>query len=399
MALSDRFVQRINDIESWLVSVRRDLHMHPETGFSEYRTSARVAEICRGFGLDVKQGVCGTGVVAVLNPRLSFPSIALRAELDGLALGDQKTVPYKSVNPGVMHPCGHDAHMAMLLGAARILSEFATTVNSRVTFIFQPAEEGPGGAKCLVNEGVLDGVDMVFGQHIDPSLDYGNVGVRRGAAMAALDKFEVKILGVGGHSGYPDKTIDSILVASHAIVALQSLVSRMTDPVENLVVNVGTITGGQKKTVVADHVVFSGSVRTFSQSLRRRVPTMMEQIIRGISETYGAEYEISYRTGYDPVVNDDSGVDVFESAATDVVGTERFHHLPPVMSSEDFSEYLKTTNGCFWWLGASNPTGNTNLHEAHFDIDERALTVGVQLLISTTLAAAVYLRREGTVNG
>lgn len=380
-------------IEPWLIKTRRDFHKHPELGFKELRTANIIKEYLIEWGLEVYPEIGITGVVGVLKGNQDSPVIALRADMDGLPIQDQKSVPYKSTIDGVMHACGHDAHITMLLGAAYILSKFKRDIPGKIIFVFQPAEEGPGGANRMINEGVLEGVDMIFAQHVDPMIPVGQVGIQEYKAMAAIDKFKLKVNGISGHGAYPHQSVDAILVSAHLITAFQSIVSRMIDPLKETVITIGTINGGYRRNVIADSVEMGATIRTFDPDIREKIPHLLERVIKGITSSYGATYKLDYEFGYDPLLNDPLSVQFFKELASKMDDIDSIQTLSPVMSSEDFGSFLSKVPGCFWWLGVGS---NIGLHNPMFDIDERALKIGVNLLINTAINALEFSKERGS---
>jgi amidohydrolase len=392
--MRERIRARIDELQPRVVEVRRDLHRHPELGFEEVRTSGLVAEAlgCLG-GLSIRTGVARTGIVARLRGEATSigprRTVALRADMDALPVQDQKRGPLCSGTPGKMHACGHDAHTAMLLGAAQVLSELRAELPGDVVFLFQPAEEGPGGAEPMIAEGALDGVDFVLGQHCLPSLAAGEIGVSDGAALAATDAFELRIRGVGGHGAYPHLTTDAIVVAAQVVTALQTIVSRTVDPLAAAVVTIGTIQGGYNFNVVADVVEMKGTVRTLDPALHEAIPKRLEAIVAGVCAAHGARYELDYRRKYPATVNHAEGTSLVRAVGRALLGPAAVHELRPSMGGEDFAYYLQRVPGCFWWLGVRHPSPEHpgyGLHHPAFDIDEEALKTGVAMLVEGALA-------------
>ncbi|KEO82184.1 hypothetical protein EL26_16740 [Tumebacillus flagellatus] len=387
--MRDRIADRIRDLHPKLVERRRDFHMHPELGFQEFRTSRIVADWLNELGLEVRTGVAKTGVVARLRGGKPGKTIALRADMDALPIQDVKSCDYKSTVPNTMHACGHDAHTTMILGAASVLSELREELQGDVVFLFQPAEEGPGGAEPMIAEGALDGVDFILGQHMAPVYPAGYMAVAEREAMAAADEFTLRILGTGGHGAYPHMTVDAVQITAQVITALQAVVARQVDPLQSAVLSIGTINGGYRQNVIADAVEMTGTVRTFDGFLREDIPKRMEQLIDGITKGYGARYELDYKFNYPAVINHKSAVDLMRRVAGEVLGRERVLEAPPSMGGEDFAFYLQKVPGCFYWLGCKHPDPvhvGYNIHHPGFDIDEQALYYGVQLMVEGALA-------------
>jgi len=389
-AQKERIEQRIRALHPKLVEQRRDLHRHPELAFEEVRTSGIVAEWCRGLGLDVRTNVAKTGVVAKLHGGRPGKTIALRADMDALPIDDRKTCNYASQVRGKMHACGHDVHVTMALGAATILASMRDAIDGDVVFLFQPAEEGPGGALPMIQEGALDGVDFIVGQHMGPLHETGEIAVAEGPAMAAADFFELTIVGRGGHGAYPHLSIDAIPIAAQVVTALQTIVSRGVDPLKSAVVSVGTIEGGYRSNVVADRVKMTGTTRSFDPLVRQAIKERVEAIVSGVVGAHGASYELEYRLGYPPLVNHKGASAMLRRVASELLGKEHVHTVPASMGGEDFAYYLEKIPGCFYWLGCRTGTtdelGNTpNIHHPAFDIDEEAIVYGVQLFVHAAL--------------
>jgi amidohydrolase len=387
--MRERIAQRIRELQGKLVERRRDFHQHPEMGFQEFRTAGIVAEWLTELGLEVRTGVAQTGVVATLRGARPGKTVALRADMDCLPIQDAKSCEYKSTVPGFMHACGHDAHTTILLGAATVLSELRDELEGDVVFLFQPAEEGPGGAEPMIAEGALDGVDFILGNHMNPTLPAGYLAVTEGPAMAAPDEFHLKILGTGGHGAYPHMTVDAVQIAGQVITALQAVVSRTVDPLQSAVLSIGAIHGGYNFNVIADVVEMTGTVRTFDPFLREEMPKRIEAIIAGITAGFGASYELDYQFRYPPVINEKKATELVKRVGRDVLGVGKVIDAPPSMGGEDFAYFLQKVPGCFYWIGCKHPAPvhkGYNIHHPGFDIDEEALFYGVQMFVEGTLA-------------
>jgi amidohydrolase len=390
----ERVRARVRELHPRLVEQRRDFHRHPELGFQEVRTARVVADWLKGLGLQVETGVAKTGVVARLCGGRPGKRLALRADLDALPIQDVKPCEYQSTVPGVMHACGHDAHTAMLLGAATVLSELREEIPGEVVFLFQPAEEGPGGACPMIEAGVLEGVDLLLAQHVVPSLPAGYASVMPGAVMASTDDFTLKIIGKGGHGGYPHTTVDPIPIAAQVITALQAVVARQVDPNQPAVLTIASIHGGQGFNVIAPAVEMTGTVRTFDQSVREEILHKMEAILQGITSGYGATYELVFWNHYPPLINNGYAVDLMRRVMAEAIGREKMIETPPTMGGDDLAHFLRHVPGCYFWLGCRHPNpvvpGYT-LHHPGFDLDEESLYTGTLLL---TMGALTYLREN-----
>jgi amidohydrolase len=373
----------IKDIEKNIIDWRRDFHQYPELGFDEHRTSKIIGEALKEMGLAPQMNVGKTGVTA----DLSFgdgPTIALRADMDALPMQEASGLDFSSKHDGVMHACGHDGHMAMLLGAAKVLTQNGDSFNGTVRFIFQPAEEGAGGARYMIEDGCLDGVDEIYGIHVWNYQPVGEVGITDGPVLAAADMFEINIKGIGGHGAAPQGTVDAVVVASHLVQALQTIVSRNTNPLESTVVTIGTINGGHNFNIIADEVTLSGTARAYTEENRNLIKTRMAEIIDGVAKTFGAEISFDYEDGYPPTINHTDPVNKVLKAAQRVVGEKA--GMPYLsMGGEDFSYYLQKIPGCFFFVGSApndQKLFETPHHCSHFTMDERALLVGPSIYLN-----------------
>jgi amidohydrolase len=370
-------------IESEIIDIRRDIHMHPEQGFEEHRTAALVAKKLRSLGIHVREKVGKTGVIGDLEGKYPGPTIALRADMDALPIQETGDIPYKSKNKGVMHACGHDGHTAILLGVARVLSERKNFLHGRLRFIFQPSEEKDGGATYMIDDGCLDGVDEIYGIHLWNYSKFGEIGSRPGAVLAATDSLKILVKGVGGHGAMPQGTVDSIMVSANLINALQTIVSRNMDPLESAVVTIGTIHGGDNHNVIASSVKMEGTVRAFSKKISGQITDRIRQIASGTETAFGATIELDIESGYPATVNDPKLFEVLMQAAGKVVG-DGARIITPFMGGEDFAYYAQKVPGCFFFIGSSPkglPPGTVPHHCSHFDFDEKALLVGASVLL------------------
>ena len=372
-------VEAIKDI---LIQWRRDFHQYPELGFEEHRTSSIIAETLISFGMSPKTGVGKTGVTADLNFG-EGPTIALRADMDALPMQETSGLSFSSKHDGVMHACGHDGHMAMLLGAAKILSQMDKELTGAIRFIFQPAEEGEGGARYMIKDGCLEGVDEIYGIHVWNYQPVGEVGAKEGPILAAADLFDIIIKGVGGHGATPQGTVDAVIVAAHLIQALQTIVSRNTNPLESTVITIGEINGGHNFNIIADKVRLAGTTRAYTKENRSMIQRRMQEIIDGIAKSFGAEITFNYTDGYPPTINHAGPVKKVLQAAGKVVGPGAGEPYLS-MGGEDFSYYLQKVPGCFFFVGSA-PDGqrqfSTPHHCSHFNMDESALSVGTSVYL------------------
>lgn len=368
---------------------RRDLHIHPEIGYEEVRTSAIVAEHLQRLGLEVQTGIGKTGVVGIWRGLEPGPTIGLRADMDALPIQDAKQTSYASQTEGKAHLCGHDAHTTMLMGAAELLTSIGRPASGNIKFVFQPAEEGLAGADAMIQDGVLEHphVDAMAGLHVFPSLQVGKVSICKGVAFASADFFTLRIVGKGGHGARPHEGVDAIAVSAQVISALQQITSRMIDPLETAVVSIGQIQGGTMAAAIASEVNMLGTVRTLSAEVRAQMPIKIRQVIEGIVSSFGADYELDYQMNYPVVKNDNQMVD-FLTATCDLMSAgPEWQYTRPSTGGEDFAFYAEQVPAVFFRLGTSNGQPETSypLHHPMFDLDESALPYGVAMLSAIAL--------------
>jgi amidohydrolase len=374
-----------------VIDLRRTLHRWPELGFQEQRTGALVAERLQALGLEVRTGMAQTGVLGILHGDGAGKTVLLRADMDGLPIEEASGAPYASQNRGVMHACGHDGHTAILLTVAAVLAPRRQQFSGTVKFAFQPAEElPPGGAKGMIEEGVLEDprVDVAFGLHLWNSLPIGKIGVDEGPIMASVDRFDIVIKGVGSHGAYPHTGVDPIVVGSHIVAALQTVVSREMPPLAPVVVTVGKFQGGTAFNVIPSQAELSGTVRTVDARIRQEMPGRLERIVRGITSGMRAEYTFHYTSGYPVTVNDAHKAQFARQVAAAIVGDTNVVTAGMTMGAEDMSYFLEAVPGCYLRLGSGNPDKGLvhPHHSALFNFDEAALPIGVDLLTQLTLA-------------
>ncbi|ANS75085.1 peptidase M20 [Paenibacillus yonginensis] len=376
---------RLAEQEQQLIEWRRYLHQHPELSFQEKHTALFIAEQLRSFGIEIRTGVGGNGIVGVIRGGSPGPRIAFRADFDALPIQDEKEVPYKSTVPGVMHACGHDGHTSILLGVARTLQEHREQLKGEVVLIFQHAEEKPpGGAIAMIEDGCLEGVDAVYGIHLASELPLGTFGVKAGPSMAAVDAFTLRIHGKGGHGARPHQTIDALVVASQIVGALQHIVSRRVNPVDSAVVTVGQFISGTAFNVIADKAELQGTVRTFNPEVRTQVEQELRRIVNGLCEASGARAEIDYLNGYPPLVNPAAETERMRGLIARRFGRETLVELEAAMGAEDFAYYLEHKPGNFIKVGSSTDDVGTQYphHHPMFDFDERAMLQAAKLFIA-----------------
>lgn len=373
-----------------LTALRREFHRYPEVSFQEFKTADRIAHYLNRLGIEVQRGIGKTGVVGLLKGDRPGKTVALRADMDALSLTEERQGEYSSLHEGVMHACGHDGHLTMVLGAAKILTQKKAAISGQVKFIFQPAEEKVEGAELLIKEGVLDNprVDAIFGLHLQPDLPAGTVGIKYGPMMAASDLIQIVIKGKGGHGAAPHQGINAIVVAAQVINALQTIPAQQIDPLESIVVSIGTIKGGHRYNIIADQVKILGTVRTLREATRNRVEELIERIIQGVTASMGAQYEFSYVRGCPVVKNHLATTQLVEKVAKELVGEKKaIVQDRPVLLGEDFACYLEQIPGTYFWLGTRNEAKDCiyPLHHPLFNLDEEVLPLGAKLLSQIAL--------------
>lgn len=370
--------QQIQKLENELIDIRRDIHMHPELGLEEFRTSQLIADKLNELGLEVQHGIAKTGVVGLMRGYKPGPTIAFRADMDALSMEDKKDVAYASKIPGKAHSCGHDVHTTILLGTAIILNQYRAQIPGQVKFIFQPAEEGPGGAKPMVEAGVLDDVDLIFGLHTWSHGNLGEVGISHGPSSASADEINITILGKGGHGAYPHQGVDTIHLAGLVLNSLHTLASRVFDPLEPNVITIGEIKGGYRRNIIADRVDLSGTVRTYNDNLRFQIKDQIEKLLQGITHSFGGDFALDYQFLYPPLINHLSEVQRFSRVINN--SSYPFKELvrKPAMGGEDFAFYLQKIPGAFFYLGTKSSEATAYPgHHPLFDVDERCIGLGI----------------------
>jgi hippurate hydrolase len=361
-----------------LTDWRRHIHAHPELAFEETQTAAFVAEKLRSFGIEVVEGIAGTGVVGTLQRGGGNRSIGLRADLDALPIVEANDFEHRSTQPGVMHACGHDGHTTMLLGAAAYLAA-SDTFSGTVHFIFQPAEENEGGARAMVEAGLFEQFPMeaVYGMHNIPGIPVGEFAVKPGPMMAAFDIFDITVRGRGGHAAIPQQTVDPVLIGTKIVEALQTLVAREINPQEPAVLSVTQFHGGDAYNVIPDQVSISGCTRCFSTRVQAQFEQSIERVACGIASGFGAEIEFSYERRYPPTVNSPTETESAAEAAIAVSGATAVNRAPkPSMGSEDFAYMLQEKPGCYIWIGNGDGEGSCMIHNPGYDFNDEILPIG-----------------------
>jgi len=375
-------IDRIKTYHPEMTATRQDIHAHPEIGFTEHRTSDIVARQLEVLGIEVHRGIGGTGVVGVLREGNGPVSIGLRADMDALPILEANEVPYKSTRPGVMHACGHDGHTTMLLGAARYLAE-TRNFNGTVNFIFQPAEEGLGGALAMLKDELFERFpcDTVFGMHNHPGLAVGKFAIRPGTMMAAGAFFDIFVEGRGSHGARPEQSIDSVLVASHIVTALQAIVARNVSPLDTAVVSATAIKGGDAYNVIPQTGVIRGTVRTFRNETMTLAEDNMKRIATGVAAAFGATATVDFRRLFAPLVNDAAEATVFADVAADLVGEQNVdRNRTLILASEDFSFMLEKRPGAYINIGNGDKAGSCPVHNPGYDFNDEILPMGAAAL-------------------
>lgn len=378
-------LDKAREIQGQIIEWRRDFHMHPELGFLETRTSARVAEILAALGYRVRQGVGRTGVVADLGS--GKPAIAVRADMDALPLQEANPVPYASQNPGVMHACGHDAHTAMALGTASLLAK--EKFPGMVRFLFQPSEEsgdseGVSGAPRMVADGALDGVDMIIATHVDPSTSVGDIRIEAGPASGGVDSWFGAVIGRGGHGAKPDETIDPFYITAHLILALNGIVSRRLAPFNPAVVSIGSLHGGHTENIIPERVEISGTLRFIEPGVRQQIHAEIQRAFE-LARTFGGDYELRFEIGGLPMQNHPRATELIRGVSSDLLGGEHVLALKKDLGAEDFGCFSERIPGAMFFLGTRIEGEERLIHSPRFDLDERALPIGTAIFAESVL--------------
>ncbi len=369
------------ETEEYIIAMREYFHEDPELSFKEFKTADRLEKELRDMGLNPKR-ITETGIIADIKGK-GKKTVAIRADIDALPVTEENKVDYVSKNKGVMHACGHDTHMAMLLGAAKMLIAEKEKLNGNIRLIFQPAEElPPGGAVGMIKNGALDGVDYIIGQHIMGFIPAGKIAIYYKEMMANADEFDIKIHGKGGHGSAPQDSIDAVYITAHLIEMLNTIVSREIDPQEPAVITTGTVNSGYRYNIIAAHAELTGTVRTFNIEVQEKIIKRIKDILEGLKSIYGIEYEYEYKKGYPVLVNNEKIAKYIEEAAKRVVGKDNIIYPKPNMGGEDFAYFLQKVPGSYYFIGGSNPERGIDSmnHSPTFDVDESALYTGAKVL-------------------
>ena len=382
------FLQEAQTLASTLTEWRRDLHRHPELGFEEVRTSKIVARHLSSLEMEVTTGVGKTGVVGILEGNAPGPTVMLRFDMDALPIQEENDTEYASQTTGVMHACGHDGHAAIGMGVAAVLARHQHDMAGRVKFVFQPAEEGMGGARAMIEDGVLESPrpDVAFGLHLWNILEAGRVIVQSGPFMAAADRFELTVYGQGGHGAQPHMTVDALVVGAQIVTALQTVVNRNVDPAHTAVLTVGSFRSGDAFNIIPGRAEMTGGLRSFDEGTRQTLICRLETIVQQVAAAFDARAEVKWTLIAPAVVNDGAASAHMEAVAQDLLGAEQVGKSAPAMISEDMADFLNQVPGCFFFLGSMNEAKDLKYahHNPCFDFDESALPLGVALLAEAT---------------
>jgi amidohydrolase len=384
-------------LEPYLIEFRRDLHRYPELSFQESETAQKVSKELKKLGLKVKTQVGGHGIVADLQGERPGPTIALRADMDALPIHEETGLSYASSIDGIMHACGHDAHTTILLGAVHLLVPHRDKLSGTIRFIFQSAEEINAGAKLMVKEGVLDGVDEIYGLHNLPTCRAGMVATRYGSLMGSVDRIEIELQGKGGHGAIPDQSIDPVIAASAIIMGLQTAVSREVSPFEPAVITIGSLNSGNANNVIPHRAKLTGTIRTFSSAVQEKMEERIRRIAGQIAEAYRCKMSMNYIEQLPVLCSSDPCVDYVEHIADDLIGSENRIKADPTLAGEDFSIYLNHVPGCFFWLGSGPDSGAEQafgLHHPEYNLNEACLKTGAALFTAISLNRGKVLVNE-----
>jgi amidohydrolase len=377
-----------------MVDIRRYLHENPELSFHEVHTPNYIAEYHQHLGHEVKKEVGGRGVVATLKGALPGKTVAIRADFDALPIHEENNIPYKSKVNGVMHACGHDGHTATLLVLAKALNQCKDQLHGNIVFIHQHAEElAPGGAIAMIEDGCLDGVDVIFGTHLWATEDTGKILVKEGPVMAAADHISIEVIGEGGHGGRPHETKDSLVVASQLVLNLQQVVSRRVDPLQPAVLSIGSFVAKNAFNVIADHAILTGTVRTYDEQVRVLMEQEIERIVKGTCATADVNYIFKYDRGYPPVVNHKEETQFIENIAKQTDDVISVEEMEPIMGGEDFAYYLQHVKGTFFFTGAKDEQREAVYphHHPKFNFNEKAMLIAAKTLGNATIT---YLNKN-----
>lgn len=383
--------EKVNAIEPWLIDIRREFHRYPELGMAERQTSGKIVAFLEEMGIPYCNGIANTGIVGLIRGGKPGKTVALRADMDALPISEATGLPYSSLIAGQMHACGHDAHMAILLGTARVLNSFKTELPGNIKLFFQPAEETEGGAKPMIEAGCMENphVNYVLGLHVTPYAEVGQILIRSGKICAASDGLAITIRGKSAHAAYPEEGTDAIVIAAQVVTALQSIISRNLSPLDSGVITLGMINGGHKENIIADEVRLSGTIRTLDPITRIKIKEKIQSLVLSITAGLGGEGTVKFKEGYPPVINDECLVKIIQTNASFLLGKENvLFKEHPSMGVEDFAYFCQAAPGAFYYLGCGNQAQGITApgHSSQFQIDEACLKTGVLLQVVNTLS-------------
>jgi amidohydrolase len=381
----------VDEINDEIINMRRDFHMNPDLSNSEIRTMKKICEYLDSWGIEYRSGVAQTGVVAIIRGKNGGRTVGVRADIDALPITEDNNITYKSLNSGVMHACGHDAHTTIALGTAKILKSMESEINGNVKFFFQPAEETTGGAERMIKENCLKDpeVDYVVGLHVDPNINTGKASIKYGKMMASSDEIKIIVKGKSSHGAHPHEGVDPIFIASNLVLSLQSIVSRNISPVNSAVFTIGSIHGGTAGNIISDEVIMTGILRTLDASTRAFMKNRIKAIVENVSIGLGGESELVIRESYGALINNNEAVDIVKNAIELSIGKENIIVEEfPNMGTEDFSYFSQSVKSCFFNLGCTdkNQEEKYPLHSSKFNLDENCLKIGVELQIENVMA-------------
>lgn len=384
-------------LADWMWDLRTKIHAYPELGYEEFRTSDLVASTLQGMGIKVRRGQAGTGVVGLIEGDPVGPVVALRADMDALPVTEKTGAPYASTRPGIMHACGHDGHTSMLLGAAAVLNSMKSSLPGIVKLVFQPGEEAGGAAERMIADGVLadPDVQLIYGVHLWPTIESGKIAVPTGMCMASSTAIHIHIRGRGGHCGMPHKAVDALTVATQIVNMMQVIVSRLVDPIEPAVLNIGVLRSGERRNIVADEAEIAASIRAFTVETRDAIERRIEKIVSAVAGAFDAQHSVEIIHLVPPLTNDERAAEIAETAISACLGPEAYvKRQPPEMTGEDFAFYLEHIPGALVLVGSRNDTkGFTELlHSPRMDFDSAPLVAGCQALCSIACNALASLR-------
>ena len=386
----EKILKKVAEIENRVIEIRHQIHQNPELSFAEKETAKLAAAEMKKLGFEVEENIFGTGVCATFinSNKEDAKTLLIRADMDALPVEEKNDLEFKSKNKGVMHACGHDGHTAILIGTAMLLKELAADFDGNLKFLFQPGEETSGGAEGMIKAGVLENpqVDAAMGLHLWGSTEEGIVEYKSGALMASPDRFNLKIIGKGGHAARPHNTIDPIPIAAQIISSLQNIVSRRIDPLESAVISVGMIEAGKTHNVIPDQVELKATVRSLKKEIREKLPQYIESVIKNTCQIYGAEYELDYIFGYPAVINDPQMTNIIKTAAQKILGPEKVREKEKAeMGGEDFSYFGREVPAVFYYLGIAPQGEIVNHHQSDFKFNDTVLKTGVAVMAQAAL--------------